>query len=69
MPSVRCASSDCKYNGARSACHAKNLSLSDCSVVTLSNGREHFWRCKQYEMSEEARRIKEEFEKMGLGRW
>lgn len=57
MPKLFCGASDCIYNNNRNRCTAKEVSLNDLSVMTLWEGRQHLWRCKQYEMSEEAKKI------------
>lgn len=57
-----CASFDCKYNDDHNKCTAKKVSLTACDIETLWDGRQSFWRCKQYEESEEAQKIKAEVE-------
>ena len=53
---VYCASQECKYND-RNRCIAETISLSCHSVMTYHDGRQDFWKCKQYEMSEDSKRI------------
>ncbi len=62
--SVYCAAIDCKYNGTANRCTAKRIELSAHSVMTLWEGRQEFWKCKSYEMSEESKRIMNQFKKM-----
>ena len=57
MPKLKCASWDCVWNDTENQCRAKEVSLNDLSIMTLWEGRQHLWRCKQYEMSEEAKKI------------
>ena len=51
--SVYCAAVECKYNGNSNKCTAKKISLSSHSVMTLWEGRQDFWKCKNYEVSDE----------------
>ena len=55
--SVYCGAIDCVHNSNTNRCTAKKVVLSSHSVMTVWEGRQEFWRCKQYEMSEEARRV------------
>ena len=57
MPKVICASLDCKYNGKGYQCTAKKINLSDNYIMTVNEGRQHFNKCRNYEMSEESKRI------------
>lgn len=54
MTGVVCAAVDCRYNNDRNRCTAKKVELSWSSVMTLWEGRQEFFRCKQYEKSAEA---------------
>ena len=62
MPKLFCGASDCIYNDNRNKCTAKEVYLNDLSIMTLWEGRHHLWRCKQYEMSEKAKKIAEMME-------
>ena len=62
MTKVLCAASECKHNNDN-RCTLKKLSLSWCSIVTLHDGRQEFFKCKQYEMSEESQKLLEQIEK------
>lgn len=59
MPKIHCATIECKYYKDNNTCGAKEISLSDHSIMTVYDGRQHFHRCKTFEESEEARRIRE----------
>lgn len=64
MPKVYCAASDCKWNDVNCRCRAKEIHLADNYVMTVYDGRQHFNRCHDYEMSEESRRIIEQFKEL-----
>lgn len=67
MPKVICASLECKYNGKGYQCTAKKITMSEHYMLTVNEGRQHFWRCKQYEKSEDMERFEEQFKRM-MGR-
>ena len=58
MPVVKCAAIECKYN-KNSVCTAKKISLSSGRVHTVWNGVEDVWRCGAFEMSLDAKRVRE----------
>lgn len=58
MPVVKCAAIECKYN-KNSVCKAEKISLSSGRVHTVWNGVEDVWRCRRFELSEDAKRVKE----------
>lgn len=62
MNGLRCTAIDCKYNGTRYRCTAKNVLLSESYVMTMHEGHQHFWRCKQYEQSERAKEIEQQMD-------
>lgn len=68
MPKVYCAAIDCEFNGEDGKCHAKTISLSSNSIMTLWEGRQEFNKCKTYQESKEfiemRERIKPLLEKM-----
>lgn len=64
MAVVKCGSVDCKYNSDNGICEKSNISLSDCYYHTLNEGFQHFWRCRNYEQSDEAKSLEEEFNNM-----
>ena len=63
MPKVICASLDCKYNGKGYQCTAKKITMSEHYMLTVNEGRQHLWRCKQYEKSEEVEQFEEQFKR------
>lgn len=62
MTHLLCASADCKWNGDDNYCTAEEVHLNDMSIMTMHDGRQHLWRCKQYEMSDMAKEFYEKFE-------
>lgn len=54
MPKIFCAAIDCEFNGDDGKCHAKEIALSDHSIMTLWEGRQRFQKCKTYQKSREA---------------
>lgn len=62
MNGLRCAAIDCKYNDDGYKCSAKRVTLSDSYIMTVHEGHQHFWRCKQYEQSERAKEIEQQME-------
>lgn len=64
MPKVICASLDCKYNGKGHQCTAKKITISERYMLTVNEGRQHLWKCKQYEKSEEVEQFEEQFKRM-----
>ena len=61
MNGLICAADDCLYND-KHRCISKRVNLSDHSVITVHEGRQHFWRCRNYEMSEHAKQVEEQME-------
>ena len=59
MNGLICAADDCLYND-KHRCISKRVNLSDHSVITVHEGRQHFWRCRNYEMSEHAKQVEEQ---------
>ena len=64
MPKVICAAGECKWNDVNNRCRAKEINLSDNYIMTLYDGRQHFNKCRNYEMSEESKRIMNELKEM-----
>ena len=59
---VICASVDCKYiDEEANCCRLREIKLSEHYMHTVNEGFQHFWRCKQYEMSDESKRIYDQF--------
>ena len=54
---VYCPCSECKHNGKNNKCTAKSITLSAHYVQTLWEGRQEFWKCKDFVMTEEAKQI------------
>ena len=65
MSKVKCAAYDCKYNSDKNICTAKDINLGWTSCMTLWDGRQEFWKCRNFEMSEESRMIKEKLDEIG----
>ena len=57
--SVYCAATDCKHNSKTGRCTAKRVTLSWHSVNTVWQGRQEFWKCKQFEQSYDAKAMSE----------
>lgn len=64
MPKLICAAVDCKYNGKGHQCTAKKITMSEHYMLTVNEGRQHLWRCKQYEMDEDIQRMEEQFKEL-----
>lgn len=64
MPKVICAACDCKWNDVNNRCRAKEIHLEDNHIMTVYDGRQHFNRCQDYEMSEQMKRLYEEFKRL-----
>ena len=60
MPKVICAAGECIWNDVNNLCRAKEINLSDNYIMTVYDGRQHFNKCRNYEMSEESKRIMNE---------
>ena len=56
MAVVWCAVVECKHNKGNK-CKAREITLNESRLHTLWNGVEQVWRCKQFEMSDEAKRM------------
>ena len=54
---VYCPCYECKHNGKNHKCKEKSISLSSHYVTTLWEGHQAFWKCKNFEMTEEAAEI------------
>ena len=61
---IICAAVDCKHNSENNRCKLDKVTLSDHYIHTVYEGRQHFLRCKQYEKSEETKRMEEKFMKL-----
>lgn len=56
MTRVECAAIECKYNND-CICTRESINLSNHQMHTVYEGVQNLWRCKQFEKSDEARRI------------
>lgn len=57
---ITCASLECEFHDDRTGrCKSKEISLNDCSVMTVHEGRQHFHRCKMFQESEESKEMRE----------
>lgn len=63
MTKIKCAAIGCKYNSESLYCTRKEIRLSEHDVMTVWDGRQHFWKCSGYEDSDFAKRAKKFFEK------
>ena len=63
MATVYCAAIECKHNKGN-RCKARKIRLSEGHVHTVWNGVEQVWRCKEFEMSYEAKRMEAEIMKI-----
>lgn len=61
MVSVTCPCIECKYNGKAHKCTAKAINLTYRNMATINEGRVNMWVCNKYELSDEAKRIEEDF--------
>ena len=64
MSQITCASVDCRHNGNKCKCLLNKVTLSEAYYHTVNEGLQHFWRCKQYEKSEETKAFEEQFKKL-----
>ena len=67
MVSVTCPCIECKYNGARYKCKAKNIKLTFRNMATVNEGRVNMWVCNQYELSDEAKEMERLFKQQIRG--
>ena len=63
MPKIFCAAMDCEFNGDDGKCHAKEVALSDHSIMTLWEGRQRYQKCKTYQKSRAAAEMEQFFTK------
>lgn len=67
MPKVICAACDCKWNDMHNRCRAKQIHLADNYVMTVYDGRQHFNRCNEYELSKESKELLKQFKVVASG--
>ena len=58
MAKVYCARAECKYNN-KNTCKAKEINLRAWHINTVNEGFKQMEECRTFEMSEEAKKIKE----------
>ena len=59
---IYCAAIDCEYYRDKDGrCMAKEICLSDHSVMTAWNERQRFQKCKTYQKSQQAIELEEKF--------
>ena len=61
MSEITCAAIDCEHIDDMNCCRLKGISLSEHYIHTVHEGLQHFWRCKMYEKSEQAKRLEQWF--------
>ena len=61
---IWCAAIDCAYHRDDNRCTAKEINLSDHSIMTVHDGRQRFQRCKAFQKSEEAAEMEIKFMEM-----
>ena len=61
MVSITCPCVECRYNGRAHKCTAKAIKLTYRNMATINEGRVDMWICNKYELSDEAKRIEEDF--------
>jgi len=64
MVSITCPCTECINNGVRYKCKAKNINLKYRNMATINEGRVDMWICDKYELSDEAKKLTQLFEKM-----
>ena len=58
---IYCAAIDCEYYREDGRCTAKEVCLSDHSIMTVWEGRQRFQRCKTYQKSKEMAEMEKRF--------
>lgn len=61
MVSITCPCIECRHNGRANKCTAKAINLTYRNMATINEGRVDMWVCNKYELSDEAKRIEEDF--------
>ena len=61
MTKVICPCTECVHNGDHYICNAEKVEFIYRNMATVNEGRVDMWKCKQYELSEIARKIDEGF--------
>ena len=63
MTKVKCPSVECKHNHNQK-CTLKEITLSWSSVMTMHQGRQEFWKCNEFALSNESMRLFKQIEEM-----
>lgn len=61
MPKIFCGRVDCKYNNDKNVCKADKIKLIYRNMYDVYNGRTEMLVCNKYEISEEAKMIRDAF--------
>ena len=61
MATITCPNTECIHNNGNYKCQCKKVELSFWNVATVNDGRRDFWVCKNYEMSDEAKALEDNF--------
>ena len=67
MTVLTCGALDCKHNGNKCRCDLNKVTMNEAYYHTVYEGLQHFWRCKQYEKSDEAKALEEQLKRFMKG--
>ena len=68
MSRIVCPCAECIHNGDKYVCNAKKVELKFRNMASVNEGRVDIWVCKQYELSDYAKKIDAEIKNlMGIG--
>lgn len=65
MSKVICPCVECIHNGKHYVCKADKVEFKYRNMATVNEGRVDMWICKQYELSEYAKKIEAELKDLG----
>ena len=65
MSKVICPCVECIHNGNHYVCKANKIEFTYRNMATVNEGRVDMWICKQYELSEYAKKIEAKFKNFG----
>ena len=68
MTKIKCPSGECIHNSDSNVCQAKSISLEWFSIMTKWEGRQEYWKCKEYELSDEYKVMAHQFKKIMEGK-
>ena len=61
VPRIKCSTVECKYNSPTCYCTYKGtLLMGDSFIMTKHEGRQHFHRCKMFEVDESIEQMQKE---------